>query len=403
RYGCDASGGALILSEYEQSGETAPKLLRRYGITDGNRQTLTLGMLMTQLIDPERYGLFSLLYESEGPPGEMLSQYAEREWKGLPHEGETPVEVAREVREEGRKAVEAIETVKAGRDVAEFARLKNDMYCYKALADCYAAKAEAALAVLRYKYSNDRGDLVKALGLLEESVAAFRELTRVAGPAYRYANSMQTAQRKIPIRGANGKFIRWDELLPVYEKEVKQLRSHLASLGSSGGSVMEAYRPAGVVKGDFVVDSAARPFSDSGLMIRAVASPLRGLKGIRESVAGQREKGTVVAFECNEPVDLLIGFFNKKGSDYLQPPQLETDASANDFGQAEPRIANAVEMDGMPSVNVHAWSFKAGRHRLELGKGLCLVLGFARPMTQVRTYDAGLNAAGKKDLDWLFE
>jgi len=402
KFGCNAAGGASILMAYEQSGEIAPKLLRRYGITDGNRQTLTLGMLMTQLIDPERYGLFSLLYESEGPPGEMLSQYAEREWQGLPHQGETPVEVAREVREEGRLAVEAIDKVVAGRDKAEFGRIRNDMHCYKALADCYAAKAEAALAVLRYKYSNDKGDLVKALGLLEESVAAYRELTQLAAPAYRYANSMQTAQRKIPIRGANGKFTRWDELLPVYENEVKQFRSHLASAGSVE-TEPEVFRPADVVKGDFVVDSAARPFSDSGLVIRAVASPLKGLKGIRKSVVAQRAHGTVVEFECSEPVDLLIGFFNKKGSDYLQPPQLETDASANDLGQAEPRIANALVVDGMPSVNVHAWSFKAGKHRLELGKGLCLVLGFARPMAKVRTYDAGLNEAGKKDLDWLFE
>ncbi|HXO76233.1 MAG TPA: hypothetical protein VN824_13370, partial [Puia sp.] len=102
-------GGRSILEAYEQAGEIAPKLLRRFGITDGNRQTLTLGMLMTQLIDPERYGLFTLLYESEGPPGEMLSQYAEKEWKHLPHSGETPVDVMREVREEGKLAVEAIE------------------------------------------------------------------------------------------------------------------------------------------------------------------------------------------------------------------------------------------------------------------------------------------------------
>jgi hypothetical protein len=57
----------------------------------------------------------------------------------------------------------------------------------------------------------------------------------------------------------------------------------------------------------------------------------------------------------------------------------------------------------MPSVNVHAWSFQPGKHELELGKGLCLVLGFVQPMGKVRTYDAGLNEAGKKDLDWLFE
>ncbi|HEY4287600.1 MAG TPA: hypothetical protein VGN00_10925 [Puia sp.] len=419
-------GGREILEAYEQAGEIAPKLLRRFGITDGNRQTLTLGMLMTQLIDPERYGLFTLLYESEGPPGEMLSQYAAREWKHLPHSGETPMDVVRDVREEGRLAVAAIDRAAAeigagkaggtnGEDgrgansAEEFGRLRNDMYCYKALADCYAAKAEAALAVLRYKYSGDIGDLRKALGLLEESLAAFRELTRLATPAYRYANSMQTQQRKIPVRGANGKFITWEEMLPIYEKEVNVFKGHLDSLSLSSakpGTVVApaAFQPAAVeVKGDlYLVDSAALPFSDSGLMIKAVAAPLRGLKGLRQPIE-RRVSGTRIEFSCSEPVDLLIGFFNQKGSAFVQPPQLETDASANDFGQAEPRITNAVVVGGMPSVNVHVWTFKPGRHELELGRGLCLVLGFAKPSEKVTAYDAGMNEPGKKNLDWLFE
>ncbi|MBS1660455.1 MAG: hypothetical protein JST68_05325 [Bacteroidetes bacterium] len=405
RYGCDTAGGAAILEAYEQAGEIAPKMLRRWGITDGNRQTLTLGMLMTQLINPERYGLFTLLYESEGPPGEMLSQYAEKEWRGLAHSGETPVDVIREVREEGRLAVEAISRVAGGvtKNREEFDRLRNDMFCYKALADFYAFKAEAALTVLRYKYSNDVGDLRKALGLLESSVAAFRELTRLATPAYRYANSMQTQQRKIPIRGANGKYIRWDEMLPVYENELKVFKERLGSLGSGPG-VLPVFKAASVEVGDgYVVDSAARPFSDSLLVIEKLALQLKGLKGLRQSVAVQRKAGTTIEFTCSEPVDLLIGFFNQKGGGYLPAPQLETDASANDFGQAEPRIANALMVAGMPAVNVHAWSFQPGKHKLELGKGICLVLGFVQPMVKVRTYDAGVNGAGKKDLDWLFE
>ena len=89
--------GRKILEAYEETGEIAPKLLRRFGITDGNRQTLTLGMLMTQLINPYRYGLFTLLYDSESPEGEMLMDYADKEWKGIPHIGETPVQVSREV------------------------------------------------------------------------------------------------------------------------------------------------------------------------------------------------------------------------------------------------------------------------------------------------------------------
>jgi hypothetical protein len=114
-------------------------------------------------------------------------------------------------------------------------------------------------------------------------------------------------------------------------------------------------------------------------------------------------EGTEVTFTCKEPVDLLIGFFDEKRSMYLQPSQLETDASANDFGQADSRIADGVVVEGMPPVQVHAWSFPAGTHTLRLGKGLCLVLGFVKPLEKGKTYDAGLSEPGKKNLDWLFE
>jgi len=100
---------------------------------------------------------------------------------------------------------------------------------------------------------------------------------------------------------------------------------------------------------------------------------------------------------------LLVGFFNKKGAAFTPPPQLETDASANDYGQAEPRITNAVVIAGLPPVNIHAWSFQPGTHTLELGKGLCLILGFAKPQPNRKPFDAALNEPGKKNLDWLFE
>ncbi|HET7899486.1 MAG TPA: hypothetical protein VFL47_17485, partial [Flavisolibacter sp.] len=140
QYGTTTESARHILNAYEETGEIAPKLLRRFGITDGNRQTLTLGMLMTQLINPYRYGLFTLLYNSEAPEGEMLTEYAEKEWKGEKHVGETPVQVIREVKVHGRKAVEAIEkaspAIKANK--AEFNRLKNDMHIYRALANNFA-------------------------------------------------------------------------------------------------------------------------------------------------------------------------------------------------------------------------------------------------------------------------
>ena len=417
RYGCDEAHGRDILDAYEQSGEIAPKLLRRFGITDGNRQTLTLGMLMTQLIDAERYGLFSLLYDSEGPPGESLSQYAEKEWKKLPHEGETPVRVCAEVKVEGLQAVDAISKAAGAVTLRkeEFGRLMNDIRCYKALADCYADKATAALYVLRYKYSGDVVDLAEARHHMEESFKAFEELARWADSGYLYANSMQTAQRKIPMRGVDGTYKTWGEMMPVYFGELENFSRHLDSLkkGSVRVEAPAAYRPVEVVpggqgggtsgQGRYEVAVGMKPFADSGMMIRKVAGPLEGVKGVVQSARHQLLEGTEVTFTCKEPVDLLIGFFDEKRSMYLQPSQLETDASANDFGQADIKIADGVVVEGMPPVQVHAWSFGAGTHTLKLGKGLCLVLGFVKPLEKGKTYDAGLSDPGKKNLDWLFE
>lgn len=431
RYGCDTAAGRKILIAYEQAGEIAPKLLRRFGITDGNRQTLTLGMLMTQLIDPDRFGLFTLLYESEGPPGEMLSQYAAREWRRQGHEGETPMQVVAEVREEGQRAVDVIGAAASvvTRNRVEFDRLRNDMLCYKALADCYADKATAALSVLRYKYSNDVGDLAIALPALERSLEAFRELTRLATPTYRYANSMQTPQRKIPVRGTGGKFTTWAELLPIYEEEEARFKIHLDSMRaagnsqgviSGGGLVPAPFKAmeiggtgttvqligadgASVAPDYFGLDSRARVYADTTAVIGAVSPIFEAVKAIRQSAAQQLLQGTRLEFNNTQPVDLLIGFFNHRGAVWVQPPQLETDASANDYGQADVLIFGGFVIPGWPDVNVHRWSFPPGHHVLDLGKGMCLVLGFVQPRGKMATYNAGLNDPGNKDLDWLFE
>jgi predicted RNA-binding Zn-ribbon protein involved in translation (DUF1610 family) len=99
KFGCSETASNNILKAYNQAGEISPKILRRFGITDGNRQTMTLGMLMTQLINPYRYGLFDLLYDAESPVGEKLIEYAEKEWKHEPHIGETPTQIIKEIKE----------------------------------------------------------------------------------------------------------------------------------------------------------------------------------------------------------------------------------------------------------------------------------------------------------------
>ena len=47
--------GAHLLAAYELSGQCAPEVIRRLGITEGNREVLSLGMTMPQLIDAARF------------------------------------------------------------------------------------------------------------------------------------------------------------------------------------------------------------------------------------------------------------------------------------------------------------------------------------------------------------
>ena len=76
------------------------------------------------------------------------------------------------------------------------------MYSIALLMQFYNAKTKAAEQVLLYGYDHDVAHLHQAETLLAESVDKFRELTAIAGPAYRTATSMETTQRQIPFRGS---------------------------------------------------------------------------------------------------------------------------------------------------------------------------------------------------------
>ena len=81
-------------------------------------------------------------------------------------------------------------------------------------------------------------------------------------------------------------------------------------------------------------------------------------------------KRTSITFETNAPVKLLVAYFKDDQKKYAKAPKLEIDASANDYGQAEPVLTNAIHINGMPLANVHAYSFPAGKHTLMLPKRL---------------------------------
>jgi hypothetical protein len=409
-----AETGRHILEAYEAAGEIEPKLLRRYGITDGNRQTLTLGMLMTQLINPRRYGLFTLLYESEAPEGEMIIDYAEKEAKGQPHIGETPPRVADEVVAHGRAAVAAIERAAPGvtQNQAEFQRIKNDMYCQDALANFYADKVRAALLTLRYKYSRNVADLEAAVPLLARSVQHWERMVALTKDTYLYANSMQTAQRKIPMRGVDGTYKTWAEMLPVYQRELANLRHNLDSLKQvrplPASQKAARLTPAPVTllsKAQTYTVGIGQPvFADTTAQLTALAPELLGLKGIRLAKAQMQSQRTELRFTTRQPVKLLVGYFGSKNPRYLPVPTLEIDATANDYGQADIKISNAATVAGLPPVNVHTFSFKPGTHTLNLGRGAALLLGFVPAEQPIRSYNAGLGVTNKDgELDWLFE
>lgn len=410
-FGTTPENAKNILDAYEHSGEISPKLLRRYGITDGNRQTLTLGMLMTQLINPFRYGLFTLLYDAEAPEGEKIIDYAEKEWKKEKHIGETPIQVADEVVVHGRNAVAAIERASAGisSNKEEFIRLKNDMYCYNAMANFYSQKAKAAVQALRFKYSEDVTDLEKAVPFLESSVNHFAELVKYTKDSYLYANSMQTAQRKIPMRGVDATFIHWTEMLPVFQKELNNLKHTVDSLKNNkkGLAIKKVpFKNAEVkvlsgTEGFYTVTTGEKPFSDTTLAIADAAVEIHGLKGLKLSQT-KLQKINSIKFNTNKPVKLLVGYFNSKEASFAKSPELETDASANDYGQGEIKISNAISVKGMPTVNIHTYSFKSGTHILNLPKGALLLLGFIDGNQEVKMYNAAVGAYGK-EIDWVFE
>jgi hypothetical protein len=232
-------------------------------------------------------------------------------------------------------------------------------------------------------------------------------------------------------------------MLPVYEKELSNFKKNLDSLESgvnsreSGVSSRNTAAPVSSlpspdsrlsspdswfsllskVQGHYKLEKGQPVFPDTTLTIEALAPELQGLNAIQFSRKEQAAAGTTIKFSATRPVKILVGFFvNKPGSAannasrlptndsrLLKEPELETDASANDYGQAETKIANALLLPGLPPINVHSYSFKPGEHILTLGKGICLILGVIDDNLPMHIYDARLNEPGKKDIDWLFD
>lgn len=383
-----------IYEAYNDAGEVAPRLIRRFGITEGNRQTLSLGMTLDQLVNPNKYGAIEDLWLSQAPLGERLDEFVRKEWNHQPHEGETPETIIADVLVESSNAVAAADAaeplVTKNRD--EFERLRNDTRCIQAMARNYSDKVHAAELVLRYQYSHDVSDMEKAEKFLAESLTDYQRLDELTKATYHYANSMQTSQRKIPVSGGVGgkpaNYL-WSQLVPLYQKELADFQAKVARLKLNPNPAPPVDEskikpwPAASFKlistnaETYKVEAGAKVFTDrNGYTIQRVARQLEGLTGIRFSHSQAKDGLPPIEFEVDEPVYVLVGYFDSRDKAWLQVPDLETAAQADERGGVDTVIENAAAVASCPNVNIHAFRFDAGRQKLELiGKGSFVIFG----------------------------
>ena len=404
-----------LLTALEEVGEIAPKLLRAYGISDGNRQTLTLGMFMSQLVNPYKYRVYDSFIKSSGPDKEILIDWAKKEWNNEPHHGELPMDIANEVENHALKAVEAVNKIdkKAITKSDELKRVVNDIMCYYDLAYFYSEKVKSATEVLNYKYSNDINYLDKADLHLANSLDYFKSLVDKTEDTYLYANSMQIDLRRIPISGKDGKNKHWSELLPHYQEEYDNFKRNLIGLKQNKDISLvkkeyKAFKKADVKilnkNNNFIeLKEGAKIYSNKSDKIQKIAPELKGLSALVTNSQNQINNGTSIEFECSDSIKIVVGYFNGHSYTILDPPTLETNALANERGQADIKIANALSIENMWPINIYTYDYEPGIHTLKLDKGLVLILGFIDGEEEIISRDAGIVGEGEESsIDWLF-
>ena len=411
-YGISKEAAEHLLNAYDESGEIAPKLLRRFGITEGNRQTLLLGMTMGELVNPYKYTIYPGFYESCGPQGEKLIEYVEKEWKGEKHVGELPLDIVNQCVEHQHKAVEALNAivdVKPLYNADEFERFRNDIICYSLFALSFRDKVLAAQQVLNYKWTKNINYLDAAIPLLEKSVYTWNLLAQWTDSIYLYANSMQTAQRRIPVGGDDGKMKTWSELAVVYQDELDALKTNIEKLKHPVAQTDANIQPATPARVKLYNPNAQLITLKKGAIVfenrpdtpvDSVAPELVGMRALVLNRDTTRIVGTTIEFESDKPVKLLVGLFKDGDPKWAKAPKLEIDATGNEYGQAEPLLTNAISIVQMPKVNIHQYTLSAGHQTLHLPKGILMVAGFTQ--SDINPRDCGLNGPSS-EVDWLFQ
>ena len=377
-------------------------------------QTLLLGMTMGELVNPYKYTIYPGFYESCGPEGEKLIEYIEKEYKGQPHKGELPFDIVDQCVNHGDRALIEMGAVgtKPTRHADEYERVWNDFLCYATFAKAFQLKVRAAAEVLRYKWTKDIAHLETAEKWLEQSLSIWYDLSRMTDQWYLYANSMQTAQRRIPVGGDGGKMKTWSELAKVYQEELDAFKGHIEKLKhpvAQTDVLINPLKPADVTihkvqNSKFTVQSLQKGAilfeNRPDTPVDSLAPELVGLQALVLNRDTTRIVGTSIEYESDKPVKLLVGLFKDDDKKFAKAPKLEIDATGNEYGQAEPILTNAISIVQLPKVNIHQYSLPAGRNTIRLPKGILMVAGFTQ--SDINPRDCGLNGPSS-EVDWLFQ
>ena len=421
-YGITYEAGRLLYDAFESAGQCAPKILGRIGITEGNRQTLSLGMTMSQLTNAVRYRPNRELWNSAARKGEQPDDYMAKELKQEGHVGETPYDMIEEVTYHANRALDRYKKVLSltGSGNPAVDLIGTDIRAVFHMTRHYCLKLEAAMEILRYKYTMDskcRGDLEllnKAKDVWEEALEEYRRLTGITKETYLYANSMQTPQRKIPFPNGEA-YGHWEQCLPEYEKEFENFKKHLFELreGIYPGDKEETIEAAPltgagfqILSGDieeFELKKGNSVFSDCEMKIQNLAPELLGLKGIRMGLGKAIEGGVKVKLELTEDSCILVGYMDGRSIEWLQLPDLETNTHADDRGGLAVVYRHAIKAESCPVINIHAYRYEKGVHEIYFGTGGFVIAGII-PRTQVLVpRNADLAGEGYDTLDWLYE
>ncbi len=424
-YGLTSNQGKKLLYAMESIGQCAPKILGRIGITEGNRQTMSLGMTMSQLTNVVKYRPNKELWYSVATKGEQPDDYVVNELRDDIHIGETPLDMVVDVEfladEALRIMEELVEELKQGSKVSEeIQRIYTDVKAIYLMSYSYTNKVKAALKILEYKYTMDddlRGDLSlleDALEPMEKSYNYYKDLKDLTDTTYLYACSMQTRQRKIPFTDGDA-FGHWNACEPLYRKELEAFKKNLSKLQHNQfpndqveviefEPLMEAqYRVLTQDAQAYVIGKKEEIFTDCDWKIQNVAEEINGLKGIRVGLGKAISEGAEIEIELMEDAKILLGYMGGGGVEWLKVPDLETNTHADDRGGLACVYANAIKAEGCPPVNIHALDYEKGRHKLYFGTGGYMIAGIIKKDSTIMTRNADLAGEGPDTLDWLYE